>query len=75
MRKKAWMRYLIGGLLMLFKHTLFQIYTSDEAVIAAAAMRTNVIAPTYFLCGMMDTAVGLLRGMGASVMPMVVSLK
>ena len=29
---------------------------------------------TYFLCGTMDTTVGLLRGMGASVMPMVVSI-
>ena len=64
----------MGGLFMLFKHALFQIYTNDEAVIAAAAIRSNVIAPTYFLCGMMDTAVGLLRGMGASVMPMVMSI-
>ena len=64
----------LGGLLMLFKHTLFGIYTADDAVIAAAAMRTNVIAPTYFLCGMMDTTVGLLRGMGSSVTPMVVSI-
>ena len=64
----------LGGLLMLFKGTLFGIYTSDAAVMAAASMRTNVIAPTYFLCGMMDTTVGLLRGMGASVTPMVVSI-
>jgi len=46
----------------------------DDAVIAAAGMRTAVIAPTYFLCGMMDTTVGLLRGMGSSVTPMVVSI-
>lgn len=64
----------LGGLLMLFKHALFGIYTSDEAVMAAAAMRTNVIAPTYFLCGMMDSTVGLLRGMGSSVQPMIVSI-
>ena len=65
---------LLGGLLMLFKKTLFGIYTSDEAVMAAAAMRSGVIAPTYFICGMMDTTVGLLRGMGSSVMPMIVSI-
>ena len=64
----------LGGLLMLFQGTLFGIYTSDAAVMAAASMRINVIAPTYFLCGMMDTTVGLLRGMGASVTPMVVSI-
>ncbi len=64
----------MGGLLMLFKGTLFHIYTDDDAVVAAAGMRTGIIAPTYFMCGMMDTAVGLLRGMGSSVMPMVVSI-
>jgi len=64
----------LGGLLMLFKVPLFHIYTMDDAVIAAAGMRTAVIAPTYFLCGMMDTTVGLLRGMGSSVTPMVVSI-
>lgn len=64
----------LGGLLFLGKQWLFRIYTNDEAVIAAATMRTNTIALTYFLCGTMDTTVGLLRGMGASVMPMVVSI-
>ncbi len=62
------------GLLALFKVPLFHIYTSDEAVIAAASMRTAIFAPTYFLCGLMDTTVGLLRGMGSSVTPMVVSI-
>ena len=64
----------LGGLLMLFKVPLFHIYTEDDAVIAAAGIRTTVIAPTYFVCGMMDTMVGLLRGMGSSVMPMIVSI-
>ena len=64
----------LGALLMLFKVPLFHIYTSDDAVIAAAGIRTAIIAPTYFLCGTMDTMVGLLRGMGNSVLPMVVSI-
>ncbi len=64
----------LGGVLMLFMRPLFSIYTNDEAVIAAAAVRSSIIAPTYFLCGMMDSMVGLLRGMGASLTPMVVSL-
>ena len=29
---------------------------------------------TYFTCGMMDVMVGCLRGMGYSIMPMIVSL-
>ena len=64
----------MGALLMLFMNSLFRIYTDDPAVIAAAAIRSNVIAPTYFLCGTMDVMVGMLRGMGASVVPMVVSV-
>lgn len=36
--------------------------------------RMNVIARTYALCGMMDVMVGSLRGLGYSVMPMIVSL-
>lgn len=64
----------LGGLLTLFKRALFGIYTDNDAVMAAAAIRTNVIAPTYFLCGMMDSAVGLLRGMGSSVQPMITSI-
>ena len=65
---------ILGGFLLLCKGWLFRIYTGDDAVVAAAAYRTNVIASTYFLCGMMDSMVGLLRGMGSSVAPMVVSV-
>ncbi len=65
---------LLGGFLLLFKGWLFRIYTDDASVIAAATVRTRVIASTYFLCGMMDTMVGMLRGMGSSVMPMVMSV-
>ena len=36
--------------------------------------RMSIILPTYFLCGLMDTMVGQLRGIGYSIMPMIVSL-
>ncbi len=65
---------MLGGVLMLFMRQLFHIYTGDDAVIAAATVRSSIIAPTYFICGMMDATVGLLRGMGRSVLPMIVSL-
>ena len=64
----------LGAVLMLFMRTFFRIYTDDPAVIAAAAVRSSVIAPTYFVCGMMDTMVGVLRSMGSSVAPMIVSV-
>ena len=36
--------------------------------------RLVLICSTYFICGWMDTVVGSLRGMGYSMLPMVVSL-
>lgn len=34
----------------------------------------KIICGTYFLCGIMDAQVGVLRGLGYSVLPMVTSL-
>ena len=53
---------------------LLRIYSSDSEVIQYGLLRMSVICTTYFLCGNMDTLVGALRGLGYSVMPMVVSL-
>ena len=64
----------MGMILLAFMKTFFQIYTDDPRVIASAAIRSRIIAPSYFLCGIMDVMVGVLRGMGASVAPMVVSV-
>lgn len=64
----------MGAILFFFMRAFFTIYTDDPAVIAAASIRSSVIAPTYFLCGMMDTMVGVLRGMGSSIAPMIVSV-
>ena len=49
-------------------------YSSDAAVIAAGYERLRVICGTYLLCGIMDTLASSLRGLGYSVLPMVVSL-
>ena len=57
-----------------FGRQLLGIYSKEEAVIAFGLRRMAIIFPTYFLCGIMDVAVGSLRGMGFSIMPMTVSL-
>ena len=54
--------------------TLLWIYTDDPAVVQAGIVRLGIICAPYALCGMMDTMVGTLRGIGYSVMPMIVSL-
>ncbi|MBE5939732.1 MAG: MATE family efflux transporter [Lachnospiraceae bacterium] len=63
-----------GGILVLFANPLIGFYTESESVVEAGIVRLSIIATTYAFCGMMDVAVGVLRGMGYSVMPMIVSL-
>lgn len=53
---------------------LLNIYSSDPEVIQYGMSRMQIICQWYFLCGIMDVAVGILRGMGYSVLPMLVSL-
>ena len=55
-------------------HTLLGIYSSSEDVITHGISRLSVVSASYFLCGIMDVMVGSLRGMGYSIMPMLVSL-
>ncbi len=67
----------LGESVFLFGRYLLRIYVTEEnsaAVIAAGLDRLGIVCATYFLCGLMDVACGLLRGMGKAVQPMVVSL-
>lgn len=70
---------LIVGLIMgnaayLFGGVLLQLYSTEAEVIQFGILRLSIICTTYCLCGMMDVIVGSLRGMGYSIMPMLVSL-
>ena len=70
----------VGGLvLMLFGEPLARLYIdvndpNREAVLAAALKLMNFMLSCYFLCGIMDTLSGALRGLGYSMIPMVVSI-
>ena len=69
---------LTGGVLgvaaTIFGHTLLGIYSSSEAVIAAGMERMKLIASMYAICGLMEGMGGVMRGMGYSVLPTVVTL-
>lgn len=66
---------LICGHGLLFSgYRILGIFSSNSQVIVAGMNRLSVILSTYFLCGIMDVLVGALRGIGYSVLPMVVSL-
>ena len=65
---------LLGNGAVIFGKFLLGIYSSEPAVIEAGMDRLLIIGCTYALCGVMDVLVGSLRGMGYSIMPMLVSL-
>lgn len=66
---------LVSGLLALaLDHQLMSLYASNENDIAAGVVRLAIICPTYFLCGLMDVTTGAIRGMGKSIIPMIISL-
>lgn len=65
---------LFGQLAVLAGRELLGIYSSEKLVIEAGLIRLKYICGPYFLCGMMDVMVGILRGLGRSVMPTVVSM-
>lgn len=65
---------IMGNGVYLFGGTLLKLYTTDAEVIRYGILRMAYICIPYFLCGMMDVIVGALRGIGYSVMPMLVSL-
>ncbi len=64
----------LGGGAYLVSGTLLRIYTDSAEVIEYGILRMAYMSLPYFLCGVMDTLVGSVRGLGYSVMPMIVSL-
>lgn len=65
---------ILGNAVYMLGEPLLHLYSDSEMVIAAGVKRLSIICTTYALCGMMDSMVGALRGLGYSVMPMIVSL-
>lgn len=59
--------YLLGEILL-------RLYTPNQEVIDIAMLRLLVISTSYFLCGIMDVYSGVIRGMGFSFTPMIVSM-
>lgn len=64
----------MGNGAVFFGRQLLGIYSSDQTVIQYGLNRLLIISTPYWICGVMDVMVGGLRGMGCSVLPMIVSL-
>ena len=71
----------MGNLFLLFGRPLLSLYNNSPevdalgmTVIDYGMKRLMYMMPLYCLCGLMDVIVGSLRGVGYSIMPMIVSL-
>lgn len=64
----------LGLLILSCGEQILGIYSSDPQVLEFGLLRLKLFCLTYFLCGIMDTMVGSMRGMGYSILPMFVSM-
>ena len=69
----------MGGLMMLFHDQLLSIYEPGDDPVAVAVREAGFIKLTfvglpYFLCGIMECLSGTLKGMGRSLVSMVISI-
>lgn len=64
----------MGGGAYLLGRQLLGIYTPDPEVVQFGLYRLGIVCAPYFLCGLMEVITGSIRGMGYSVLPMLVSL-
>ena len=69
---------IIGGGVYLLRNPLLKIYIVEspqaaEAIVAGAERMLFVCVP-YFLLGLMDVTTGVMRGLGSSVAPMLISV-
>ena len=64
----------ICGLIRIFASPLLHLYTDQQAVVEWGTLRLDIICKTYILLALMDLYSQVQRGMGRSVVPMIVSL-
>lgn len=65
----------LGNLIYFFGTPLAGIYAPGEPdVVRMAVVRLGYVCCPYFICGVMEVMVGVLRGLSYSVVPMIVSL-
>lgn len=64
----------LGGAMMLFGKPLLGIYTADPEVIRLGVIKLNIMMVFYVSGGVMIVLPGVMRGMGYSMTPMLVTL-
>lgn len=65
----------VGSVLVIFGEPLLHIFVPEGgAVVEAGMVRLSIMGVCYFLCGLMEVGCGVMRGLGKSITPMIVSL-
>lgn len=64
----------LGTFVTVFGEYLLPLYSTEPGVIEYGLLRFSIVCTTYFLCGMMEVVVGVIRGLGSSIIPMIISL-
>ena len=64
----------LGNIIYFFAPQLLLLYTDSPDVVASGMKRMMFACCFYFFYGMMDSMVAVLRGLGRSVVPMIVAL-
>ena len=67
--------FVVGNLSYIFGRELLKIYITDSREAINYGMeRLKFMVVPYFLCGIMDTTTGSMRGIGSSVIPMIITV-
>ncbi len=66
--------FVLGNVTYLFGKELIRLYDPRPEILEPGLMRMQLVCGTYFICGLMDCACSILRGLGKSVLPMLVAL-
>lgn len=67
--------FLFGLLVRIFGKPLLSFYIpGDKEAISYGLIRLTYICIPYFICGLMDVTTGLIRGIGYSVLPMIITI-
>ena len=66
--------FVFGNLTVIFGRKLLSFFTTSPEVIESGISRLKIICATYALCGMMDVMGNAIRGIGHSVLPMIITL-
>ena len=64
----------VSLIMFILRRPLISLYTNNEEAIAIAAERMSIILATYIFFGLMDVFTQSMRGMGFSVLPMLIVL-